>query len=288
MISMTGYGYSECQDRRFHITVELKSVNNRYLDVVVNLPLYLGPLEQQIRSFLTQRIGRGRIDVSVRIREMEENLSVFLDKKAVQAYKAVLEELRQTAEIEEPITIEHFLKAEGVVKIERNRDPEEYWERIRDRLQEAFEELDRSRRAEGRRTEEDILRYLGMIGEGRKIVAAHAATIEEKIRSDLFERFTQLLGDEVDPTRIYAETAVQLARLSVSEELERMKGHLESFAGIVAGDGAKGKKLDFLCQELNREINTIGSKSVLLPVNQAVIEMKDALENIREQLRNVE
>ena len=126
-----------------------------------------------------------------------------------------------------------------------------------------------------------------IIEENVKAVEAQAGRFEELLRKNVYDRFQQLLGDAVDESRVYAETAVLLVKYTINEELVRLKSHLEAFHAALDSDEPVGKKLDFICQELNREINTIGSKSMMVEVDRAVVTLKDALENIREQVRNV-
>jgi uncharacterized protein (TIGR00255 family) len=151
-----------------------------------------------------------------------------------------------------------------------------------------FVEFDATRAAEGRRTTEDILKSAGAIRESLSIIEAQVPEIERRIKTALRERFRELLGEGVDESRILAETAVQLMRSDINEEVQRMKAHLESLDQALSAPGPQGKRLDFVCQELGREINTIGSKTMVLEIDRAVISVKDGLEKIREQLRNVE
>jgi len=141
---------------------------------------------------------------------------------------------------------------------------------------------------EGKKTERDIRKFASDIHASLAVIEAKVPDIETKIREGLRERFNELLGEGVDESRILAETAVQLMRSDINEEVQRMKAHLESLDEACGREGPQGKKLDFVCQELGREINTIGSKSMTLEIDQAVIAVKDSLEKIREQLRNVE
>jgi uncharacterized protein (TIGR00255 family) len=141
---------------------------------------------------------------------------------------------------------------------------------------------------EGRKTEQDIRKCADDIRDRVSVIEAKVPEIETKIKTGLRERFQELLGDGVDESRILAETAVQLMRGDINEEMQRMKAHLESLHEAVGMGGPQGKRLDFICQEIGREINTIGSKSMMIEIDQAVIAVKDSLEKIREQIRNVE
>jgi uncharacterized protein (TIGR00255 family) len=155
-------------------------------------------------------------------------------------------------------------------------------------LAQAFAAFEESRRREGAATEADILGHIGNIERSLERIAACVPELERSIKENLRARFQEVLGSAVDENRILSETAVLLMKYTISEELARLRSHLVEFKEETARNGAPGKKLDFLSQEINREINTIGSKSPIIEVSRAVVDMKDALENVREQLRNVE
>ncbi len=291
MKSMTGFGYGEYQDERIQLSLEIKSYNNRYLDISVNLPPIISPLEQRVREYLSERVNRGRVDVYVKIRDLQESVRVSLDRGTVNGYLTALHELAALADVKEGVTLSHLLQLEGVFSVEKRRDIEEYWELLQPLLESTFAEFDASRAREGASTLADIRDQISRIERQVAVIEAHAPGLEEQIKSGLRERFQEVMGNTVDENRLYAETAVLLVRYSINEELVRMRTHLSSFLQTIesntAGRGI-GKKLDFVCQELNREINTTGSKSIMIEINQAAIEVKDALENVREQLRNVE
>ncbi len=288
MKSMTGFGFSEYQDEKIHLSLDLKSYNNRYLDVICNIPPFLNPLEPEIREFITSRVGRGRVEVFVKIREFQEELTIFLDKPVVRSYVEVLTDLAKTAGIDPKINLSHLLKMEGILRTDKRRDTGYYWNLLQNSLKEAYTGFEQSRASEGNRTSGDIRSILGGVVTQVEILELHAAEMEKKIIESLKTRFDQLLGDGYDESRILAETAVMLVKHDINEEIMRIKSHLQNFHAILEAKGPAGKKLDFVCQELGREINTVGSKSVIIDVNHAVVEMKNSVEKIREQLRNVE
>ncbi len=288
MISMTGYGYREYHDEWVQLVTEIKSYNNRYLDTSVNLPPFLSPLEPNINEFVRQRVSRGRIEVTLRVKELEENLSVHLDEKAVKTYADVLRRLADAAKIDESPRISHFLRLEGIITQVKNRDLDWFEKVVMDQLADAYEDFDESKRNEGSATEENILELLSHVESRLGEIEHHADNLEKRIRENLEKRFRELVGEGLDQNRLYQETAVMLMKYGIDEETVRMRSHLAQFKELVREEPGVGKKLDFVCQELNREINTIGSKSTIAEVNHAVVEVKDALEKIREQLRNVE
>ncbi len=288
MTSMTGFGHGEHRDEQVRMTLEIRSYNNRVLDVFANLPYSLKQMEPRVREFLSARMQRGKVELYLSVVELEDESDVVIDHARVRAYRAALEDLRRSAGVRERLSLAHFVALEGVMKSVSRRDPEALWAQVEPLLARVFVDFQASRVAEGKKTEEDIRRSAGAIREALALIEAHVPEIEARITTSLRERFRDLLGDGVDESRVLAETAVQLMRSDVNEEVQRMKAHLESLDEALGQAGPQGKRLDFVCQELGREINTIGSKSVSLEIDRAVIAVKDSLEKIREQLRNVE
>ncbi len=288
MISMTGYGYSEKNDPALQIGVEIKSWNNRYLDITVNLPSFLSPLEADFRGIVKKRVERGKIELSIRLKELEEEIEVLPDLKAAESYMKALRSLASIAGDEHPDYFAALLNMEGVLKLVKNRDTGRYRETIIPLLDRALVQFEESRRKEGEATSENILFNLEKVRSGLSAVEAGAGDLEKKLYNSLLERFEQLVGGDYDENRILSELAVLLMKYGVGEEISRLASHLERFTLISGEKGPVGKKLDFLCQEMNREVNTIGSKNTIIEIGHAVVEMKEAIENIREQLRNVE
>ncbi|RKX77049.1 MAG: YicC family protein [Spirochaetes bacterium] len=288
MKSMTGYGYGEYRDESLSINLELKAYNNRYLDIIVNVPPSLNSIEPRLREFLSGKILRGRVELYIKCKELSERVTVTVDEELVKTYASALKELALAAGVNEDIRLSHLLEIDGVLKTEKKIDMEYYHRAILGTLEKAYMDFDRERRREGDATKKDILDNLVVMEEALNLIEENAPLLEEKIMDTIRERFFRLLGEEIDETRVLSETALMLVKYNINEEIVRIKGHLSEFRSSLEEDNQVGKKLDFLCQELNREINTIGSKSVMLKVNQAVIKIKDSLEKIREQLRNVE
>ncbi len=288
MKSMTGFGVGEHRDEKRQLSMTLKSYNNRFLDLFVYLPPSLSVLEPQIRRYLSERVNRGRVELYLKSVELEEAPRVSLDRSAARAYAQLLRELAREAGIRERLRLSHMLKLEGVIRTESGADPLELWPVLEGLLQRTFVEFDRARAQEGEVTRQDVLAILAAFEAQISRIEALAPQLEERLKNDLRARFREVLGDTVEEARLLTETAVLLARSDIHEELVRVRAHLASFRSAVEEGGAVGKKLDFLCQELSREVNTIGAKNALPEVDAAVVALKDALEKIREQVRNVE
>jgi uncharacterized protein (TIGR00255 family) len=288
MISMTGYAYCEKNTENLSVSVEIKGYNSRYLEIYVNLPSWLSTMEMKIRSLVSSVCGRGKIEIHAHIHEHNIPVKIDVNRNAVKAYYDAITVLNDELGIKEKPNLSLMLGMEGVLEIEKKRDDERCWKEIEPLLQEALKTFCGEREREGKHTEEDILKHLEIIENSVKTTAAFAPVIEISIKENIKSRFNELLGSQVDENRVLSETALLLLKYTISEEISRLNSHLGEFKAEVRKNTRPGKKLDFLCQEINREINTIGSKSAIIEVSTEVVKMKEALENIREQLRNVE
>jgi uncharacterized protein (TIGR00255 family) len=288
MKSMTGYGCAEAAAKSFRMSLEIKSYNNRYLDMYINVPAALSPLEARIREYLGSRILRGKVEVFLKIKNIEEDISVCVDPAVVGGYLAALKKVAELAGINEEIRLSHLLHMEGILKTEQNRGAGEYQRELEPLLEKVFNDFEESRLREGEATEKDILALLENIKKNAAETSAWAPEIEKRFSETIRSRMEELLADRVEESRIAAEVAMLLVKYSIHEELARLAAHCEAFRICASEAGSVGKKLDFICQEMNREINTIGSKNVLAGVSRLVVAMKDDLENIREQIRNIE
>jgi uncharacterized protein (TIGR00255 family) len=288
MKSMTGFAYREHRDERHQITITMKSYNNRFLDILVYLPAFLNPLEQKIREFLSKRISRGRVELYLKAVELNQAAEIAIDPAYVGSYMQALRQLAEAAGIREQIRLSHLMRIEGMLKAEHSLDLDAYWLDLEPVLESVFQDFDELRQAEGEATGRDILELLGRIEADIAKIEALSPRLEEKIKNDLRSRFEDLLSNGVDENRILAETAVLLMKSDVHEELVRSRSHLQNFRKTLEESEPMGKKLDFICQELNREFNTIGAKNLLVEVDGAIVALKDYVEKIREQLRNVE
>ena len=288
MISMTGFACRERVNEDASVSVEIKGYNNRYLEIYVNSPSWLSHLEPRIRESVAAVCGRGKVEVAVRLRESNTPLDIGINANAANAYMKAVSDLAEGRGIDEKLSLSVLIGLEGVLEVEKIRDDEKYWRIIEPVLREAAGAFQAERAREGNFTEEVILNFVTQIESKLETVKAHTAALENSIGENIKNRFRELVGSEIDENRIMAETAMLLMKYTISEEISRLASHLGEFRAETARNERPGKKLDFLCQEINREINTIGSKSTIIEVSRSVVDMKEALENIREQLRNVE
>jgi uncharacterized protein (TIGR00255 family) len=285
---MTGYAYCEKTGQDLSVSVEIKGYNSRYLEIFVNLPPWLSVLEARIREQIASCCGRGKVEVSIRVREQNTPVNISVNANAAKAYYNAINKLADELNLDEKCGLSTLLRMENVLEIEKNRDEERYWKEIESLLRETTRAFCNEREREGKHTTEDIFVNLEIIVSSVKTVSAFVPVIENTLKENIKSRFTELLGDKVDENRVLAETASLLLKYTVSEEISRLNSHLVEFRAEAERNQRPGKKLDFLCQEIGREINTIGSKSAIIEVSAEVVKMKEALENIREQLRNIE
>jgi len=289
MRSMTGYAYKEKVDENVSVSVEIKSWNSRFLDLSVNMPSFLGRLENRIREKCSNSILRGKVDLSIRIREKNAAVTVDADENAAKAYFDAIQRIATACGLDpKNIPLQLIASQEGVLSIQKDTDPERYWAMIEPVFSEALADFTADRDREGANLKKDLLEKLSKIEESEKLFKEWIPQMENLFREGILKRFKEVLGDEVDEQRVMTETAALLVKYTINEEVVRLQSHIDALKSEMENNPAPGKKIDFICQELNREINTIGSKNQFVEVGRAVIAAKDALENIREQARNVE
>jgi len=297
MISMTGYAYKE-KAGEISASVEIKGCNNRYLEVCVNMPPWLTQAEEKIKEKISSCCGRGKIDVFIRIREINVPVNITINKNAAKSYYEAIINLANELKIKEKPTLSMLLGIENmqtgrsyagsIFDIEKERNEQLYWEEIGPLFDEALKIFCNEREREGLFTEKDIVTNLEKLVASLNIISGYIPEIENTLKQNVKTRFEEMLGNKIDESKILAETASLLIKYTISEEISRLASHINEFVAETEKNPKPGKKLDFLCQEINREINTIGSKSAIIEVTKEVVTMKEALENIREQLRNIE
>ena len=289
MNSMTGYGFKEEIIDNTQISVEIKSVNSRFLDLYINLPSFLNPIESKLRKLVSEKIVRGKIELTVRVKDNNCNSTVSVDTAAAKMYSdAILSVAKALGKSEYDIPLSLIINQEGVLNISHQYDAEEYWKKIEVVFYPVFDQFVEDRKREGENLKADLLEKISLLEECAGFFKEWQPKMEQKFRDQLYARFKELLDDNVDENRIMTETAAMLVKYTINEEIIRLHSHLKAMKDEIENNPIPGKKLDFICQEANREINTIGSKNQFTEVGAKVIAAKDALENIREQSKNVE
>jgi uncharacterized protein (TIGR00255 family) len=286
VISMTGYAFLEGESQGWTYSIEIKSYNNRYLDLSLNLPTSIQSKEPEIRSYVLDQVSRGRVEIVIRL-EDPSSFNFEVDQEAVAQTVQMLAQIRSITGIGGAIDLDHLLHFVDVFKKKSKFDVDFVWNMLSVPFEQAFQQFIQSRILEGSNTKKDIYQLVNSLIENSAVIKNQAQNVETNLLQN-FKKRIQELKLEVDSARLYSEVAIYVIRFGIHEELMRLESHLNSFLEWIDKPTAVGKKLDFLCQEINREINTISSKTNLAEVQIKVVEMKDAIENIREQLRNVE
>ena len=288
MTSMTGYSYVETSTETSTVSVEIKSVNSRFLDLTINLPPYLNQLESSFRAIISEKVVRGKIDVYIRVKENESDIEIAADTNAAKAYLDAIKKIADATGYSSDIPLSLIISQPGVLNTNQNYDVEKYGQMISPVLKEALDKFCADRKREGENLKKDLLSKLSKLEECAAFFKEWQPKMELSFKEQITAKFKELLADQVDENRIMTETAAMLVKYTINEEIVRLHSHLAAMKTEIENNPAPGKKLDFLCQEANREINTIGSKNQFAEVGAMVIASKDSLENIREQAKNVE
>ena len=288
--SMTGYGRAQKLIGSRDITVELKSVNHRYFEFSCRVPRSFGFLEEKLKSFVQQRVSRGKIDCYVGIVSDEEAGTVKVNRALASSYLAALRDLQTETGLEDDIRLSTLVRFSDLFTVEKNEaDEDEVWNAVAEDAGEAAERFVAMRAAEGGRMKDDVLSRLEAVERLTAMVEEQSPKTVEDYRAKLYQKLSDVLADRsVDEGRVLTEAAVFAERIAVAEETVRLRSHIAQYREILSTGGAVGRKLDFLTQELNREANTIGSKAQDLAVARAVVEIKSEIEKIREQIQNIE
>lgn len=290
MYSMTGYGKGEYREGGIELTAEVKSVNNRFLDLTIKSPRIFLSEEETIRSAVRKKVARGHVDVFVNYADRREReKSYFVDVQAAKAYRAAATQLKaEISDLTDDTTLSFYLRLPDVVRVEEADGlDEELKNALLSALGTALDNLVAMRKAEGERLKKDLLSRLETVKTLREEIALRAPLVAEEYRKRMTERMEELLGGKADESRILTEAAVFSDKCNIDEELTRLSSHIASFLTIVEEETA-GRKLDFLVQEFNRECNTICSKSNDAALTKAALQMKNEIEKIREQIQNLE
>jgi len=293
--SMTGYGRGSVSGSRIRATVELRSVNGRFLEIRAKLPRSILFLEPDLRSMLEKEIRRGVVDFTVTVHPVEPSLSVHVDQNVATAYVRQAERLAKEFELSSGVTALSLLRLPGVAVTD---DPagglgEEAAECVKAALQQALEALLEMRRSEGEKLSHVLHRELLELKSHSDWIRKHREDLNERHLKRLETRISQWMDKSrgvLEETRLYQEVAFYLDRADVTEELDRLASHLKQCEEALQFAGAKsiGKRLEFLTQEIGREVNSVGSKSDLVQITNHVVEMKLTLEKLREQVQNLE
>ena len=291
MRSMTGYGRGESAKDGFKFTVELNSINRKQSDIAVNLPKELIELEPRIRDEINAHLSRGRINAVVAYhRAREGDGAVELDESLALAYLKALQRLQKRAKLNGAISIDTLLRVPGVLKsTEPTLEPATVWPSVEQALKRALGQLVKMREKEGKFLAADLTGRLDALADGVARIRQVAPSIVQHYREQLHSRIKEAgLTVPIDDDRLCKEVVLFADRSDITEELTRLESHFQQFRECFKSTEPVGRTLDFLSQEMNRELNTIGSKSNAVEISQVVVRLKAELEKIREQVQNIE
>lgn len=291
--SMTGFGRGEFLDKHYRFVAEIKAVNHRYNEISIRMPKNLASLEDKIRRKVSETLARGRIDIFISLDEFgEKNRVLRVDKELAMAYHKALRDLAQLLAMTPPDSVYDITKYPDVLKVDEvDEDTDLLWEKLAQALDVAVTNLTTMRQNEGEHLQQDLLQRVEKLNSLVQAVDQRAPQIMTDYYDKILTKVKELLdsaGAAPDEARIMQEVAIYADRVNFTEEVVRLKSHLNQLRITLLSDEPVGRKLDFIVQEMNRETNTIGSKANDYTVSNMVVEMKSEMEKVREQIQNIE
>ncbi len=289
--SMTGFGRCEVSNEKRKFTVEMKSVNHRYLDVSIKMPKKLNFFEAAIRNELKSYIERGKVDIFITFEDFsEENVTIKYNHDIASEYLKYLKQMAGEFELEDDIRVSTLSRYPEVFTMEEStQDEEEIWKELKQCIDKAAESFVEARKTEGEHLKGDLIEKLDGMLKNVAIIEDRAPVIIEEYRKKLTEKVQEMLsGAQFDEGRIITEVTLFADKVAIDEELVRLHSHIKATRDTLNAGGSVGRKLDFIAQEMNREANTILSKCNDLTISNVAIELKTDIEKVREQIQNIE
>ena len=291
--SMTGFGRErvDCEGRE--IIVEVKSVNHRYFEFTTKTPKAYGYLDEKLKNLASEYISRGKTEISVIINNQEGvNAEIEVNKSVAEGYIKALRDVKDELGLADDLTLSKIMRLPDIFNVvKQTEDEQEVWNLVKNVAESALKKFVEMRTAEGEKMYDDIsgrLDYLeNAVGEIEKLSPESVKKYQQKLYDKIKETLENL-GTEPDMQRVVTETAVFADKVAVDEETVRLRSHISQFRKLIKEEFPVGRKLDFLVQEMNREVNTIGSKAQELEITKKVVDMKSEIEKIREQIQNIE
>ncbi|MBO5162855.1 MAG: YicC family protein [Ruminococcus sp.] len=289
--SMTGYGRSQKILNGRDILVEIRSVNHRYYEYSSRIPRAYNYIDEKLKALLKSKISRGKVDVSVTISNIEgRDTEIAINKGVAEGYVNALRSVAEDLNVADDLTLSKLIKLPDIFNVQKTPDnEEEVWNDVSEVAAEALERFVAMRETEGEKMRLDVLEKSECIMEMVASVEELSPQTVENYRERLYKKLSEVLESrDIDEQRIVTEAAVFAEKIAVDEETVRLRSHISQLRGLVNSDESIGRKLDFIVQEMNREVNTIGSKAQDLGITKLVVDMKAELEKIREQIQNIE
>lgn len=293
LLSMTGFGDAQQKNDVLSVSVELRTVNNKYLKVSIRGPEGFGRFESLVEKLLRGEIARGTVNIQVRLRRLDRTDQYRLDDDVLKSYWEQVREQSSQLGAGMPASVESLLALPGVISDSDggNASPEQDWPIIEHTIRAAIEKLNTFRRTEGESTQSDLEEQLALVTAKLSEIETQAPSVATSYRDRLLERVRDILTTtdvDVDADHLIREVSIFSERCDINEEITRLRSHVAQFQAFFEESASQGRKLEFLCQEIFREVNTIGSKANDVEIAHAVVEMKAAVEKMREILQNVE
>lgn len=288
--SMTGFGHCEYTESDITFTVEIKTVNHRYTDTFLRMPKQISSFEDRVRSIILKRIQRGKVDIYITYENKSSNSQeVLLDDKLAKAYCDALKKIAESLGLRDDISVSSIARFPDILKVDKRDNDDAVGQILEKAVNQALDVLMDMRTREGEKLKESLFDNLAAIEVFMEKVKLKAPTVVRDYKGKLEDRLSELIDvQRVDPARLAAEVAIFADKCSVDEELVRLKSHISQMREMLNGGSPVGKKADFLIQEMNREVNTIGSKASDLDIIRNVVELKSEIEKLREQIQNIE
>lgn len=288
--SMTGFGYCEYTENEITFTVEIKTVNHRYTDIFLRMPKQLSAYEEKVRSIVNSRIQRGKVDIYINYDNKSPRAQeVLLDEKLAKAYFDALKKITEELGLRDDISASSLARFPDILKVEKQENDELTGKVLEKAVNLAIDELIEMRTREGEKLKDSFMNNLSAIEAYTEKIRKKAPFVVKEYKEKLESRLSELIDlQRLDPARIAAEVALFADKCNIDEELVRLSSHVMQMREMLENGSPVGKKADFLIQEMNREINTIGSKASDLEITRNVVELKSEVEKLREQIQNIE
>ena len=291
-ISMTGFGRGEFKNDNYHFLVECKTINHKYCDINVRLPRKISFLEDKIRNYVKNFVKRGRVDLYIKLDLIgSEDVNLKFDDKLATQYVNILKEIKEKFDLQDDISVMNVAKFPEIVKCEEKEEDEDlYWSMLKEALDMSMEKLTQMRKEEGEKLAIDTIERCDILANLIDEIEKYSNTVVDEYREKLNNRISEILENPsiIDENRLAQEVAIFADKSSITEEIVRFRSHIEQLRKTVEKNDSIGRKIDFLIQEMNREVNTTGSKSYNINITNLVVEVKSELEKIREQIQNIE
>lgn len=288
--SMTGFGRGEYGEDNINFMVDVRSVNHRYSDFSIRMPRIISGLEDKVREYASSQVGRGKVDIFINYDSFGQDVQIKLDSNLTKSYIECLNTIKNQFDIKDDISLSLLARFSDIIKVEKvEMEEDELWKILKAALEKAFSTLTQMKEREGERLCRDIKSKLKIIAEIVDEIDAKARDLVYVYKNKLHERILELTnGVALDESRLMTEVALMADKSSIDEEIVRLRSHIVEFEKTMCSQGTIGKKLDFIVQEMNREVNTIGSKGTEVDIINNVVNLKTEIEKIREQIQNIE